>query len=38
LSSAGIGASTLDGLIRLDVARAISPGTQWRLDLYFEIR
>jgi hypothetical protein len=38
MSSAGVGASTLDGFVRLDVARAISPGRQWRLDFYFEIR
>jgi len=37
-SSAGIGASMLDGFVRLDVSRAISPGRHWRVDLYFEIR
>jgi hypothetical protein len=38
MSSAGVGLSTLDGFVRLDIARAISPGRQWRLDLYFDIR
>ena len=38
ISSGGIGASMLDGFVRLDVARAISPGRQMRVDFYFEIR
>ena len=38
LSSAGAGFAALDGFIRFDVSRAIAPGRQWRLDLYFEIR
>ena len=36
LVSAGAGASFLDGLIRLDVARAIQPVTRWRVDLYLD--
>lgn len=35
LWSAGIGASALDGLIRLDIARALVAPTGWRADLYF---
>jgi len=38
VSSAGVGFAALDGFVRFDVSRAISPGRQWRLDLYFEIR
>ena len=38
ISSAGAGFAALDGFVRFDVSRAISPGRQWRLDLYFEIR
>jgi len=38
VSSTGAGFAALDGFVRLDVSRAISPGRQWRLDLYFEIR
>jgi hypothetical protein len=34
--SAGIGASFLDGLVRLDLARAIQPEEQWRLELYLD--
>ena len=38
ISSAGAGFAALDGFVRFDVSRAISPGRQWRVDLYFEIR
>jgi hypothetical protein len=34
LLSAGVGASLLDGVIRLDVARALRSPTGWRLHLY----
>ena len=34
LVSAGGGISTLDGLIRLDVARALRGGDGWRADFY----
>jgi hypothetical protein len=34
--SAGVGASLLDGLLRFDVARALRPTTQWRLELYVD--
>lgn len=36
LVSAGIGASFLDGLIRLDLARALRSPTGWRVDLYLD--
>jgi hypothetical protein len=36
LFSAGVGASFLDGYIRLDLARALRPPTGWRLDLYLD--
>lgn len=35
LLSAGVGASFLDGLIRVDLARALRGDTGWRMDLYF---
>lgn len=38
ISGAGIGASVLDGLVRLDLARGIYPRKQLRLDLYVEAR
>lgn len=38
LSGAGLGASVLDGLIRLDLSRGIHPRTAMRLDLYVEAR
>jgi len=38
ISAAGAGFAALDGFVRFDVSRAISPARQWRLDLYFEIR
>ncbi|HEY0020358.1 MAG TPA: BamA/TamA family outer membrane protein [Longimicrobium sp.] len=36
LLSAGVGASFLDGLIRLDLARALRSPTGWRVDLYLD--
>jgi hypothetical protein len=36
LLSAGAGASFLDGLIRLDVSRALRAPTGWRVDLYLD--
>lgn len=36
ISGAGVGASFLDGLIRLDLARGIYPRQKTRLDLYVE--
>lgn len=36
LASGGMGASLIDGLFRLDVARAISGGSGWRLHLYLD--
>lgn len=38
ISGAGIGASMLNGLIRLDVSRGIRPNGTWRADFYLEIR
>ncbi len=38
LLGAGIGASFLDGLIRLDLARALRSPAGWRFDLYFDGR
>lgn len=34
--SAGAGASFLDGLVRLDLARSIQPVERWRLELYLD--
>jgi hypothetical protein len=34
--SAGVGAGLLDGLLRLDLARAIRPTSDWRFHLYFD--
>lgn len=34
--AAGLGASFLDGLIRLDLARTIQPVERWRLELYLD--
>jgi outer membrane protein assembly factor BamA len=34
--SAGAGASLLDGLLRFDVAGALRPITQWRLEMYVD--
>ena len=36
LLSAGIGASFLDGLVRLDLARALRAPRGWRLDCYVD--
>lgn len=36
LLSAGVGASFLDGLVRLDLARALRAPTGWRLELYLD--
>ncbi|HEX6040175.1 BamA/TamA family outer membrane protein [Longimicrobium sp.] len=36
LLSAGVGASFLDGLIRVDLARALRSPTGWRVDLYLD--
>jgi hypothetical protein len=33
LSGVGVGASLLDGMLRLDVARGLYPRKQWRVDL-----
>ena len=38
LSGAGVGASVLDGLIRLDLSRGIYPRQKMRLDLYVDAR
>lgn len=38
MSGAGVGASFLDGMIRIDLARGIYPRVQTRLDLYLEAR
>ncbi|MFP4623418.1 MAG: hypothetical protein ACLFRX_04495 [Gemmatimonadota bacterium] len=34
--SAGVGGSFLDGLVRLDLARALRPVERWRLELYLD--
>jgi hypothetical protein len=36
ISGAGVGASVMDGLIRLDLARGIQPDHGWRADLYLQ--
>ena len=38
ISGVGVGASFLDGMARIDVARGIHPKWQTRVDLYFEAR
>lgn len=38
LIGSGVGASFLDGLVRLDLARAMRSPTGWRFDLYFDGR
>jgi hypothetical protein len=38
ISGAGAGASFLDGLVRLDIARGIRPSRGWRADFYLESR
>ncbi len=35
--SAGAGASLLDGLLRVDLARSLNPTRDWRLDVYSEL-
>jgi hypothetical protein len=36
LLSAGVGVSFLDGLVRLDLARALREPKGWRLDLHLD--
>jgi hypothetical protein len=36
LIGAGVGASFLDGLVRIDLARGLRAPTGWRLELYFD--
>ena len=36
LCGAGIGASFLDGLVRIDLARALRAPTGWRVEFYFD--
>lgn len=38
MSGAGVGASFLDGLMRVDLSRGIRPTRMWRVDLYLEAR
>jgi hypothetical protein len=38
LIGTGVGASVLDGLVRLDLARGMRAPTGWRFDLYFDGR
>jgi len=38
LSGVGVGASMLDGLIRLDLSRGLHPRKQFRLDMYVEAK
>jgi len=38
LSGAGIGASFMDGLVRIDLAKGIYPEKSWRANLYVEAR
>jgi hypothetical protein len=38
ISGAGVGVSTLDGLIRFDIAHGINPNHAWRADLYTSAR
>jgi len=38
LSGVGTGASFLDGLIRIDLARGLWPTKQWRLDLHLDAK
>ena len=38
MSGAGVGASFLDGLMRVDLSRGIRPAQMWRVDLYLEAR
>jgi hypothetical protein len=34
LAAVGVGASFLDGLVRIDLARAVRSPTGWRVDFY----
>lgn len=38
MSGAGIGASVLDGLLRLDASRGLYPRRRVRLDLYLDAK
>jgi hypothetical protein len=38
MSGVGAGASIVDGLVRLDVARGLYPQRRWRVDFYVEAR
>jgi hypothetical protein len=38
MQGAGVGASLLDGLVRLDLAKGIRPVSGWRAELYIEAR
>ena len=38
MSGVGVGASFLDGMIRVDLSRGIHPRVQTRFDLYLEAR
>jgi hemolysin activation/secretion protein len=38
LSGVGVGASMVDGLIRLDLSRGLYPRKQFRLDMYVEAK
>jgi|KBSSwiStaDraftv2_1062776.scaffolds.fasta_scaffold04803_7 surface antigen Omp85-like protein len=38
LIGSGVGASLLDGLVRMDLSRALRAPTGWRFDLYFDGR
>jgi len=38
LIGAGVGASLIDGLVRMDLSRAMRSPTGWRFDLYFDGR
>ena len=38
LSGAGIGATVMDGLLRVDLSRGIYPNREWRVDSYLEAR
>lgn len=36
MASVGVGASFLDGMVRMDLARTLQPVRQWRLELYVD--
>lgn len=38
LEGAGVGISTLDGILRLDVARTLAGAPKWRADFYIDVR